>query len=58
MKKIELKNLDLVELPNEKTLNIYGGFDIRGGFVGWLIGEVLDGIGAGLAKPCKPCPCK
>ena len=48
MKKIELENLDLVELSNEKSLKIYGGFDLRGGIVGWIVGEVLDGIGAGL----------
>ena len=48
MKKIELENLDLVELSNEKSLKFYGGFDLRGGIVGRIVGEVLDGIGAGL----------
>ena len=57
MKNLELENLNLVGLSDDDTLNIYGGGWIDG-VIGWLVGEVIDGIGAGLAKPCKPCPCK
>jgi len=57
MKNLELEELNLVELSIDDTLNINGG-GWRDGFIGWLIGEVLDGVGAGLAKPCKPCPSK
>ncbi len=58
MKNLELEDLNLIELSNDDALNINGG-SWRDGLIGWLVGEVMDGIGAGLAKPCKPCPsCK
>jgi hypothetical protein len=57
MENLKLENLNLVELSKDDTLNINGG-GWRDGVIGWLIGEVMDGIGAGLAQPCKPCPCK
>ena len=61
MKNLELDNLNLIELSNEDALNIYGGdwkTKLWDATVGWVIGEVLDGVGRGLAEPCKPCPCK
>ena len=53
----------LTNISNNEALRIYGG---RGGIWGeiysatieWVVGEVIDGIGRGIAEPCKPCPCK
>jgi hypothetical protein len=61
MKSLELKNLNLVELSNNDALNTCGGDwkqKIWDATIGWVVGEVIDGVGRGLTKECKPCPCK
>jgi len=61
MKNLELETLNLVQLSNEDISDIYGGGlkeKLWDATIGYVIGEVIDGVGRGLAKPCKPCPCK
>lgn len=62
MKNLELDNLSLVELSSDDASNINGGSwgkllkTLWDHTLGYVIGEVIEGVGQGVAEPCKPCP--
>ena len=57
---VELNEYCVLEIQNQELSQINGGIGwgkIWDAALGYIVGEIIDGVGRGLAKPCKPCPC-
>ncbi len=55
MKNLEISNCNLLPLSKEEALMINGGGwkkDLWDHTIGWIVGEVIDGVGRGLTAKC------
>ena len=56
-----IEKFNVIELDNQSLTEINGGGiwgKIWDATLGYVIGEVIDGVGRGLAQPCtKKCAC-